>query len=125
MPSTSQNYQVWDKDHGWSQDGDEWHDQAEFCRQPYASWKRALFEEFMSPYLTSASHVLEIGPGHGRWSKLYVESVEHVSLVDLSPSCIEHCKGLFFALDHVDYFVNDGTSLPFIGKQTVDFIWSY
>jgi ubiquinone/menaquinone biosynthesis C-methylase UbiE len=125
VPTTIQNYQVWDQDHSWSKDGDEWHDQADFCGQPYDSWKRALFEEFMGRYITNKSHVLEIGPGHGRWTKLYIESVGHVSLVDLSPSCIEHCRRLFNSFDHVDYFLNDGTSLKFIGDQTIDFIWSY
>jgi ubiquinone/menaquinone biosynthesis C-methylase UbiE len=125
VPSTIQNYQVWDKGHSWSQDGDEWHDQADFCGQPYDRWKRALVDEFMRPYITATSHVLEIGPGHGRWTKLYVESVGHISLVDLSQSCIEHCKELFRSFEHVDYFVNDGTALRSIGDEAVDFIWSY
>ncbi len=125
MPTIDQNYRVWDKDHSWRLDGDEWHDQADFCGQPYPLWKRALFEEFMRPYITNASHVLEIGPGHGRWTKLYVESVRKASLIDLSPSCIEHCQKLFSSFNHVDYFVNDGTTLRFIGDQTVDVVWSY
>src|SRR5262245_51491417 len=70
-------------------------------------------------------HVLEIGPGHGRWTKLYVGSVGKVTLVDLSPSCIEHCKKLFSSLNHIDYFVNDGSTLRPLGDQTIDFIWSY
>jgi ubiquinone/menaquinone biosynthesis C-methylase UbiE len=125
MPTTAQNYRVWDQDHSWRLDGDEWHDQADFCGQPYDAWKRSLFEEFMARYITNTSHVLEIGPGHGRWTKLYIESVRHVSLVDLSPSCIDHCKRLFNSFDHVDYFVNDGASLRSIAEQTIDFIWSY
>jgi ubiquinone/menaquinone biosynthesis C-methylase UbiE len=125
MPTTAQNYRVWDQDHSWRLDGDEWHDQADFCGQPYDSWKRALFGAFMRPYITATSHVLEIGPGHGRWTKLYVESVGHVSLVELSQSCIEHCKKLFRSFDHVDYFVDDGTTLRSIDDESVDFIWSY
>jgi ubiquinone/menaquinone biosynthesis C-methylase UbiE len=88
-------------------------------------WKRSLFDEFMARYITNRSRVLEIGPGHGRWTKLYIESVKHVSLVDLSPSCIEHCKRLFKEFHHVDYFVNEGTTLQHIGDQTTDFIWSF
>jgi ubiquinone/menaquinone biosynthesis C-methylase UbiE len=125
MPTTAQNYQVWDQGHSWRLDGDEWHDQADFCGQPYDAWKRSLFEEFMARYITNTSHVLEIGPGHGRWTKLYVDSVGHVSLVDLSPSCIEHCKNVFNSFGHVDYFVNNGTTLKVIGDETMDFIWSY
>ena len=34
MPTTAQNYRVWDQDHSWRLDDDEWHDQADFCGQP-------------------------------------------------------------------------------------------
>jgi ubiquinone/menaquinone biosynthesis C-methylase UbiE len=125
MPSVDQNYQVWNERHSWSKDGDEWSDQATFCGQPYDAWKQSLIETFMLPYITDKSHVLEIGPGHGRWTKMYVDRVRHVSLVDLSPSCIEHCKTTFGSRDHIDYFVTDGKSLNFVADHTIDFIWSY
>jgi ubiquinone/menaquinone biosynthesis C-methylase UbiE len=125
MPTISQNYDVWDKVHSWSKDGDEWSDQASFCGQPYDAWKRSLVDAFMFPYISPSSSVLEIGPGHGRWTKMYIDKVARVSLVDLSPACIEHCKRRFQAFDHVSYFVNDGRSLSAIPDRSIDFIWSY
>jgi ubiquinone/menaquinone biosynthesis C-methylase UbiE len=125
MPTIEQNYKVWNSDHAWAKDGDEWSDQAAYCGQPYERWKAALIEHLMLPYISGDSHVLEIGPGHGRWTKLYVNKVKHVGLVDLSPSCIERCKQMFHSFDHIDYFVNDGTTLRFISDETIDFVWSY
>jgi ubiquinone/menaquinone biosynthesis C-methylase UbiE len=125
MPSIEQNYHVWDRDYSWREDGDEWTDQAAFCAQLYPAWKRALVDEFMFPYISPDSAVLEIGPGHGRWTQIYIDKVKHVSLIDLSPTCIEHCRRRFQSFNNVAYYVNDGKTLRSIDDKSIDFIWSY
>jgi ubiquinone/menaquinone biosynthesis C-methylase UbiE len=69
---------------------------------------------------------LEIGPGHGRWSTLIAGRVcgGALHLVDISPSCIEHCRRKIIQ-SHVHYIVNDGKSLHGIDTEHVDFIWSF
>lgn len=119
------NLAKWDQEHGWRKDGDEWTGQAKYCGQPYDAWKSSLVETFIHPNVSSDSDVLEIAPGHGRWSKEMVDRVKHLTLVDLSPSCIDHCKEIFESYDHVDYVVNDGRSLPGVPDGSVDFVWSY
>lgn len=119
------NLTKWDQDHNWRQDGDEWKGQARFCGQPYEKWKASLVEHFIVPNVHSDSVVLEIAPGHGRWSKEILGRCKELILVDLSPSCIEHCQQEFAAEDHVTYIVNDGKSLPGVEDGHVDFVWSY
>jgi ubiquinone/menaquinone biosynthesis C-methylase UbiE len=125
MPTIHQNVEVWNHIHSWNRDGDEWSDQAEFCGQPYDAWKRTLIDELFVPYVTNESHVLEIGPGRGRWTKLYIDLVKQVSLVDVTPRCIEYCRRIFSSYQHVDYFINDGEGLGQIDDGAIDFIWSY
>jgi ubiquinone/menaquinone biosynthesis C-methylase UbiE len=118
---------LWDRSYGWPADGDEWSQQAEFCGVPYDRWKDQLVRAFIVPNIRPESTVLEIGPGHGRWSALIPHRVPKgtVHLVDLSPSCIEFCKKRLAAYSNIQYHVNDGRSLAALPEQSVDFVWSF
>jgi ubiquinone/menaquinone biosynthesis C-methylase UbiE len=118
------NLKLWNQEYRWTKDGDEWDGQARFCRQPYEAWKRSLIETFLTPNVTKDSVVLEIAPGHGRWSKEMIHC-KKLTLVDLSPTCIEFCKGLFASSSHVTYLINDGKSLTGVPDESIDFLWSY
>jgi len=119
------NLQAWNSDYTWAKDGDEWDGQAKKCNKPYEDWKRSLVEEFIQPNVDRSSMVLEIGPGHGRWSKEIAPLCGHLILVDLSPSCIEHCRSLFKERSNVTFVVNQGKELTGIPDGSVDFVWSY
>ena len=123
--SIENNLRVWDAEYPWSQDGDEWDGQARVCGQPYEAWKRSVVETFITPHISASSRVLEIGPGHGRWSKEIVDRCQELVLVDLSPTCLEHCRRLFKDREHVVYQVTDGLSLPNVAEASIDFLWSY
>lgn len=123
--SIENNLRVWGVDYPWTEDGDEWDGQAKRCQQPYSAWKRSIAESLLWPNITGSSTVLEIGPGHGRWSQLIAGRCRELILVDLSPTCIEHCRILFSEQRNVTYRVNDGKSLPRVADASVDFIWSY
>ncbi|MEM7356021.1 MAG: class I SAM-dependent methyltransferase [Acidobacteriota bacterium] len=123
--SIAENLKAWDRDHTWSQDGDEWTGQARLCGQPYEVWKRSIVETFIEPNVTPSTTVLEIGPGHGRWSKEIVGRCGQLILVDLSPSCIDYCHSLLAGHDHVAYRVTEGRSLPEVADGGVELIWSF
>lgn len=125
MPTIEENVEAWGKTHDWSKDGDEWDDQATFCHQPYPDWKESLVDTFIRPNLTPASTVLELAPGHGRWTACIVDRAARAILVDLNSACIEHCRRRFAGYDNVEYVVNDGRTLGSVGDESVDFIWSY
>ncbi|MGH2569394.1 MAG: class I SAM-dependent methyltransferase, partial [Bacteroidota bacterium] len=125
VPSLDWNFRIWAKRYQWEKDGDEWDDQAQYCKQPYELWKKVLTDEFMKPYIGETSEVLEIGPGHGRWLEYYVDKAQKIDLVDLSPACIDYCQQKFANYSHIKYFSNNGQSLSFISDQSIDFIWSY
>jgi len=123
--SIEENLRAWDLDHPWTEDGDEWDGQARRCKQPYDIWKRSIVETLIKPNVSRSSTVLEIGPGHGRWSKEIVERCEKLILVDLSPNCIKHCQALLAEYHHVAFRVTEGKSLPEVADESVDFIWSF
>lgn len=119
------NLNLWDEDYAWPEDGDEWSGQARFCNQSYSEWKNSIVDAFIAPYISKDTSVLEIAPGHGRWTKEIVGRCGKLTIIDLSPSCIDFCKGHFASYDNISYLVNDGKSLEGVRDDSVDFIWSF
>jgi len=117
MPNTIQNnLKAW-SEWNWEKKGEEWSNTPE--------WKASLVEHVLIPNVSLGSRVLEIGPGGGRWTEALVESAKHLTLIDLTPKCIDLCKERFKNYKHIDYFVNDGKDISFIPSDSIDCIWSW
>lgn len=72
-----------------------------------------------------APTILELGPGHGRWSQYLKELCDELILVDVAEKCIETCRSRFADEQHIVYHVNDGMSLGFVEDHQVDFVFSF
>jgi len=118
MATIVENKRHWGEHYHWPRHGNEWGDQKN-------DWGQTLTRNFISSNITSQSTVLEIAPGHGRWTKALIGKARKIILVDLNENCIKYCKQRFSDSSNIDYFVNDGKSLNFIIDESVDFIWSY
>lgn len=127
MPTLEWNKAVWDKSYDWRLHGEEWDDFARYCGVPYEKWKDSLARTFLIANLRQSSEVLEIGPGHGRWSALLPNRIPagNLHLVDLSPNCIEYCRKRLESHRNVKYHVNDGRTLAAIEDKSIDFVWSF
>lgn len=123
MPTLEQN-RFWDR-YNWPQDGDEWIDQAAYCRVDYAVWKQDLIEAFIVPNTAGSSTVLEVGVGHGRWTPFLARGAKRYIGVDFNPSCIEFCRRRFADLANADFQLTDGRSLALVPGGSVQFVWSY
>lgn len=119
------NLKWWNDDHRWDLDGDEWTGQAAMCDVSYPVWKASLVDNLIRPYVNPSAHVIEIAPGHGRWSEYIIPASGFVTLVDLSPNCLSFCRKRFSQYQNVDYYLTTGTSLPQYCHDHIDFIWSY
>lgn len=110
------NYEMW-QHWNWTTAGEEW--------TPSQGWKDSLIQEVLLPNIARSGVVLEIGPGAGRWTEVLQKVATHLIVVDLSDRCIELCRQRFGSVTNMEYHVNDGRSLPFVGPSTVDGIWSF
>lgn len=119
------NQRRWDIDYAWPEHGDEWNRQAAACGIAYPAWKESLVAHLIAPHVNAHSQVLEIAPGHGRWTEYLLSRARRVTVVDLSPNCIAYCRERFATAANIDYFVTDGTSLPPNATDTIDFLWSF
>jgi ubiquinone/menaquinone biosynthesis C-methylase UbiE len=123
LGSVAWNRKHWDRAE-WEQYGNGWTFHANACRQPYESWKDSVVTTFLDPYLHDADDVVEIAPGHGRWTEYMVGRTGSLTLADVTASCIDVCRERFGQYDNIRYFVNDGRSLPG-GNASADLIWSF
>jgi hypothetical protein len=120
MPTLDENLRIWDREHRWPQGGDEW---SEAWGSARAQWLTTLLPRIAG--FLPARTILEIAPGHGRWSQFLVGECEELTLVDLSPSCIEACRARFADRPKVRYLVNDGRSLAGVPDESIDFAFSF
>jgi ubiquinone/menaquinone biosynthesis C-methylase UbiE len=124
VPSIDWNKRVWSEEHDWREAGDEWSGSAAHCGQPYAEWKRELVRTFITPY-TEGARVLEVAPGHGRWTEHLLQRAKSVDLVEINASCLDRCRERFADHSNVSYHLTDGCSLEFLPDESIDFIWSF
>jgi len=124
MPTIKAN-KIWDTQYNWTLDGDEWSNQAAYCKKPYKEWRDSIAKEFICKNIRNNFNILEIAPGHGRWTKFLLKKYSNLTLVDLNRECIEFCKKKFPACKNIKYIVNDGKTLTAIKNDSIDFIWSY
>lgn len=75
-----------------------------------------------------ARSVVEIAPGHGRWTHFLLDQCDSYIGFDLAERCTVHCRTRFAdvcARRPVRFETNDGASLPGIADASVDFIFSF
>lgn len=123
--SIPENLHVWNEAYSWPEAGDEWKGQADACGVPYVEWKQELIDRLILPYARPGIAILEIGPGHGRWTETLSQRAGRLILVDLSPACIEYCRQRLGDRPDLETFVTDGRSLPETIEAEIDLVWSF
>jgi SAM-dependent methyltransferase len=111
---------TWDSEAGWTAGGDEWSG-AWGGTEPL--WWGTLMPRIHA--FVPAGRILELGPGHGRWSQFLAELCDELILVDVAERCIDACRERLAGAAHVSYHVGDGRSLPMVVDESVDFAFSF
>jgi ubiquinone/menaquinone biosynthesis C-methylase UbiE len=119
MASIDENKQIWDTTYDWSQAGDEW---SSGWGSPRAQWEGCILPRIF-PFL--GGRILEIAPGHGRWTQFLEAQCASLIGIDLASSCVEHCKKRFKDYVNLEFQVNDGLALPMVDDASIDFAFSF
>jgi SAM-dependent methyltransferase len=120
VPTVQQNLEKWNESYDWELSEHQWS----------GNWGGAASQWFGSiyprvrPFLPAGS-VLEIAPGFGRWTQFLLQNCETLIGVDLTPKCVEACRSRFGDRDGATFYVNDGSSLPMVESDSIDFAFSY
>ena len=120
MPTIEENRSAWGETYIWREAGEEWSRRWGSVRM---QWYGSLLPRIGG--FVPADTILEIAPGHGRWTAFLKNLCRRLIIVDLSKSCIDECRQRFADCSHISYFVNDGMSLEMVVDGSVDFIFSY
>jgi ubiquinone/menaquinone biosynthesis C-methylase UbiE len=120
MPTIAENLRQWNELYHWSEAGEPW---SSAWGGSETQWYGTIFPRIHAFVPTGS--ILEIAPGYGRWTQMLKEKCRHLTIVDLSESCIDACKRRFHEDTHITYHVNDGKSLAMIPDGTIDFVFSF
>jgi len=120
MPDIAWNGKVWGENYNWPDGGEEWS----------AAWGGSEAQWFGSLYprlhrWLPARRILEIAPGHGRWTKFLVTACDEYLGIDLAESCVAACRARFAGATHAHFINNDGQSLHDAPDGSFDFIFSF
>jgi SAM-dependent methyltransferase len=119
MADVDTNLEIWNT-WDWSRSGEEWSD---WWGDTDSLWHGALLPRIHA--FIPAGTILEIAPGYGRWTQYLKNACDRLAIVDLTESCIEHCRRRFADASHIEYHVNDGSSLEMIENGSIDFAFSF
>ena len=120
MADVDHNLAIWSSNWDWSQRGDEW---SWWWGDTPALWTAVLLPRIHAFVPTGS--ILEIAPGYGRWTQFLKDLCEHLTIVDLTEGCIEHCRERFADATNIEYHVNDGRSLEMVEDGSIDFAFSF
>ncbi len=117
MPTIAENLNYW-KRYDWKDRGREWGGGYGTIEN---GWEHAILPRIGA--FLPADHILELAPGYGAWTDFLRTRCKRMTLVDLAPNCIEHCRQRF-GKRGMKYHVNDGRSLAMLNDDSIDFVFS-
>lgn len=120
MPEIEENVSTWNANSSWVAKGDEW---SGMWGSSEMQWWGTLMPRLHA--FVPAGTVLELGPGHGRWTHHLKDLSDELILVDLAESCIAACRERFAGARNISYHVNDGKSLAMVPDRSVDLAFSF
>jgi SAM-dependent methyltransferase len=120
MPDLEANIDTWNAGSSWSAHGEEW---SGAWGSSEAQWWGTLMPRLHAFIPTGT--ILELGPGHGRWTQYLKDLCDDMILVDVAESCIDACRARFASADNLSFHVNDGKSLDGVPSQSVDLAFSF
>jgi ubiquinone/menaquinone biosynthesis C-methylase UbiE len=116
LSSLRTNKEIWEH-WNWESGGDEW----TLCPE----WKDSLIKNVLRRYIPPGGHVLEIGPGAGRWTGVLLEVADTFTAVDVAKSCIQVCQQKFGSQPRARFLVGSGKDLAGVAEASIDSIWSF
>lgn len=117
MATVEENRHYWEEVYPWPEQGEEW---SRGWGGTDKLWRHSLLPRIERFFPAQA--ILEIAPGHGRFTPYLVQHGQTYTGVDLAPHCVEICQDRF---PDLTFHTNDGRTIPMIENSSIDFIFSF
>jgi ubiquinone/menaquinone biosynthesis C-methylase UbiE len=117
MNSAELNRAIW-RNWDWQKGGEEWTVSPE--------WKDSLLRCVLDAEMPRDGHIVEIGPGAGRWTGALIDRSTRYTGVDISDTCVALCREKFAASSaRAGFHVTTGAELSMVADEAADAVWSY
>ncbi len=116
ISSLKANKEIWEH-WNWEAGGEEWTLSPE--------WKDSLIQNVLRQYIQPGGHILDIGPGAGRWTGILLQMADNFTAVDVAESCIRTCEQKFGNEPRAKFLVGSGKDLAGVDDASVDSLWSF
>ena len=114
MPSLEWNKKHWDQQYPWSAHGDEWSYSFGSAAAHWFGFILPRLHRYLPDRSAADSRIVEIAPGHGRWTQFLLDHCRTFVGYDLSESCVAFCNNRFkdrVAAGTAAFSSTDGVSL--------------
>jgi ubiquinone/menaquinone biosynthesis C-methylase UbiE len=101
----------------WDAGGEEWTVSPE--------WRESLVRCILDPEMPRDGHIVEIGPGAGRWTGPLIERSARYTGADISDTCVALCRERFGGSGKATFHVTSGCELSMVPDASADAVWSY
>jgi ubiquinone/menaquinone biosynthesis C-methylase UbiE len=95
MPTIEWNRQRWGSEYHWSVHGDEWSHSFGSAAAHWYAFILPRLHRFLPNAAAQESRIVEIAPGHGRWTQFLLGHCKRLTAYDISESCLTYCRQRF------------------------------
>lgn len=81
-----------------------------------------IIHPFIKDFPINYENVLELAPGHGRFTNILLEMSGHVTGVDVLQENIDFCANRFRTATNLTLLKNDGVTLKEINSEAISFV---
>jgi SAM-dependent methyltransferase len=82
-----------------------------------------VVDNYIRPYVSTASRVVEIGPGGGRWTR-YLVGASKLICVDINPEFFDVLRSSFPSAN-LEFYQPAGYELHYVDDDSIDFVFSF
>ena len=127
MPSLEWNKQQWGTKYPWSANGDEWSYSFGSASAHWFAFILPRLHRYLPDISAPGSRIVEIAPGHGRWTQFLLNHCKTLAAYDIGETCVAYCRNRF--RNRVDdgtaeFCLTDGLSIP-EKENAVDLVFSF
>lgn len=120
MPTIAENLDAFATPRGWVDQGENW---SAAWGGSHPQWYSTVLPR-IAAYLP-CENLLEIAPGFGRFTRFLLPMCKQYIGIDLSEMAVRGCESRFSDVAHARFAVCDGTSLPGVENDSVDFAFTF
>jgi SAM-dependent methyltransferase len=127
MPSIEWNRHHWGRQYPWSAHGDEWSYSFGSASAHWFAFILPRLHRYLPSLAAPDSRIVEIAPGHGRWTQFLLTHCQTLAAYDASEPCVAYCADRFrnrVADGSAEFHLTDGFSLP-KKDATIDLVFSF